>query len=76
LEGAEKSAPFCFWELFAIIKIKRGGEMVCTIKAGETAPQTGYYVCKKCGYKIMVQEGKPVPVCPACSHDILVYESE
>jgi len=50
--------------------------MVCTIKAGETAPQTGYYVCKKCGYKIMVQEGKPVPACPACSHDILVYESE
>jgi DNA-directed RNA polymerase subunit RPC12/RpoP len=38
------------------------------VTAGETAPKTGTYKCLKCGYKLTLNEGDVVPVCPKCGN--------
>lgn len=45
------------------------------LNAGDIAPETAYYRCKRCGYKMMVEKGQPLPNCPACNHSELILET-
>ncbi len=35
-------------------------------KTGETAQETGDFVCSKCRNKVHVTRGKKIPKCPQC----------
>jgi DNA-directed RNA polymerase subunit RPC12/RpoP len=43
------------------------------VKAGETAPESGTYKCTRCGYKIQLNKGDTVPVCPKCGNKVFEF---
>lgn len=33
-------------------------------------PGAGIYICRRCGYAVRLDNGKPLPMCPICAASI------
>ncbi len=45
-------------------------EVNMTILAGEEVSEAGTFYCERCHREVQVAEGRSVPKCPHCGHDI------